>query len=202
MRTLLRLDASAQRRESRSRGLADYYESRWREKHRDGTVITRDLARDPVPHLDEETIAVFYAGGSTRARPLPAGVALSDQLIDELVRADDVVVSSAVYNFTLPSSLKAWLDHVVRFGSTVEYGEEGPVGLLTGKRACFLTARGGNRQTSPDYSEPTVRAVFEYIGFTSFDWISLEGTRIPDGELDRRLSTAHAAIDELLVTER
>lgn len=141
---------------------------------------------------------MFYAGGSTDASPPPPGIAVSDMLIEELERADHVVVSSAIYNFSLPSALKAWIDHVVRFGRTIAYRPEGPVGLLTGRRACFLTARGGTPQTSPSYAEPVVRAVFDYIGFERFDWVSLEGTRVPDGGLDDRIASAHAAIDALI----
>lgn len=92
--------------------------------------------RDPVPHLDEETIAIFYAGGEASPGAIPPGITLSDQLIGELKNADDVVVSSAVYNFGMPSALKAWIDHIVRFGHTIAPGEKGATGLLSGKRAC------------------------------------------------------------------
>ncbi len=198
MTTLLRLDASAQTEGSRSRQLADHYETRWRQLHPEGTVIRRDLVTDPVPHLAPETVAVFYAGESTDQVPPPAGIAVSDALIDELVLADDVVVSTAIYNFSLPSALKAWVDHIVRFGKTIAYRPEGPVGLLTRRRACFLTARGGTPETSPSYAEPVLRAVFDYIGFERFDWVSLEGTRVPDGAVEARVAQACAAIDELV----
>ncbi len=88
----------------------------------------------------------------------------------------------------------------MRFGRTVRYGDNGPVGLLTDKRAYLLSARGGNGETSPDYQTPTMQAVFEYLGFRSFNPITLEGTRIPDGGLDERISKAHAAIDKLFLT--
>lgn len=197
MRTLLRLDASSQTAQSHSRGLADYYETRWRAHHPQGKVLTRDLARDPIPHLDEATVAVFYAGGHPSEGEIPSGITLSDQLISELKDADDVVISSAVYNFGMPSALKAWIDHVVRFGATIASGERGPVGLLAGKRVCFLTAQGSTPDRSPDYQHPVLQAVFAYIGIQKMDWVSLEGTRIPDGKLEARVRNARSAIDSL-----
>lgn len=201
MRTLLRLDASSQTATSHSRSLADYYEARWRERHPCGKVLSRDLVRDPIPHLDEETVAVFYAGGEVSSGAIPPGITLSDQLIGELKNADDVVVSSAVYNFGMPSALKAWIDHIVRFGHTIAPGEKGATGLLSGKRACFLTARGGTPERSPDYQYPVLQAVFAYIGIQNANWISLEGTRIPDEGLELRLREARAAIDGLFTCE-
>ncbi|MDP0490427.1 MAG: NAD(P)H-dependent oxidoreductase [Verrucomicrobiota bacterium JB023] len=197
MKTLLRIDASSQLMQSHSRSLADYYEFRWKEHYPNGKVVTRDLVREPIPHLDEATIALLYTGGEPPEGMIPPGIVLSNQLIRELKDADEVVISSAVYNFGMPSALKAWIDHIVRFGSTIAPGERGPVGLLSNERACFLTARGGNPERSPDYQYPILKAVFEYIGIQKTDWISLEGTRIPDGKLDSRISKARSAIDDL-----
>lgn len=202
MRTLLRLDASAQTTQSHSRGLADYYQAQWLTKHPNGKIIARDLVRDPVPHLDEATITVFYAGGTVcENESPPSGIILSDQLIDELKQADDILVSSSVYNFGIPSALKAWVDHIVRFGHTIAAGEHGPVGLLENKHVYLLTARGGTPERSPDYQSPLLHAVFSYIGIQKIDWISLEGTRIPDGQLHERLHKIHAAIDDLFMTK-
>lgn len=199
MRTLLRLDASSQTAQSHSRALADYYEARWKQHHPEGKVITRDLVREPIPHLDEPTIATFYAGGKTPEGVIPTGIALSTQLINELKAADDIVVSSAVYNFGMPSALKAWIDHIVRFGHTIAFGEKGPAGLLSGKHACFLTARGGNADRSPDFQYPVLQAVFTYIGIRQTTWISLEGTRVQDGGLESRIGKARAKIDDLFI---
>lgn len=201
MKTLLRIDASAQRTGSQSRALADYYETCWETAHPGGRVIRRDLAADPLPHLDKETVRVFYAGGDPGEGPVPLGIALSDTLIGELLTVDQVVVSSSVYNFGITSSLKAWIDHVVRFGHTIARGESGVSGLLGGKSVCLLTARGGNAETSPEYLSSTVRAVFQYIGFSRIDWISLEGTKIPDGRLDERIAVARNAVNALFENE-
>lgn len=196
MKRLLRIDASARRANSHSRALADYFEAAWRRAHPGGGVTTRDVAALPPPHLAEETIAVFYAGGDAgEGKPVPAGIALSDELIAELRAADDVVVSGAIYNFTLPSSLKAWIDHIVRFGHTLAHGERGAVGTLTGRSVCLLIARGGTPATSPEFATPALQALFRYLGFSRIDGITLEGTRIPDGRLDARIAAARAEID-------
>jgi FMN-dependent NADH-azoreductase len=140
---------------------------------------------------------VFYAGGEAGPGPVPPGIALSDTFIQELRAADCVVISSAVYNFGITSSLKAWIDHIVRFGQTISRGEKGVAGLLEGKSVCLLTARGGNAETSPEFLSSTVLAVFRYIGFSQIDWISLEGTKIPDGRLDERVAAARGAVNAL-----
>jgi FMN-dependent NADH-azoreductase len=197
MKTLLRIDASAQRTGSHSRSLADYYQAGWMKANPEGKVIGRDLAAVPPPHLDADTVAVLYAGGNPDEGQKPAGITLSDELIGELEAANDVVVSSALYNFNIPSSLKAWIDHIVRFGRTISSGEKGTVGLLGGRSVCILTARGGSPAVSSDYQGPSLQAVFRYVGFTRIDWISLEGTKIPDGALDARIAKARAAVDAL-----
>lgn len=197
MRKLLRIDASSQTAKSHSRSLADYYEVRWRERHPTGKILSRDLVRDPIGHLDEETIAVFYAGGETPKERIPRGITISNMLIHELKEADDVVISSALYNFGMPSSLKAWIDHIVRFGHTITLGEKGVVGMLRGKQVCVLTSRGGTPERSPDYQYPVLQSALTYIGINKLNWISLEGTRIPDGELETRKREALAAIDDL-----
>lgn len=197
MRTLLRIDASVRHAGSYSRALADYYLARWEAANPVGRITSRDLAATPPPHLDEDTIAVFYAGGNPGNGPIPEGIALSDILIAELKSADDVVISSALYNCNIPSSLKAWLDHIVRFGHTISAGDKGTVGLMGGKSVCVLTARGGSPAFSPDYQGPALEAIFQYLGFTRINWISLEGTKMLDDAMDSRIAKARAAVDAL-----
>jgi len=192
MRTLLRIDASSQTTRSHSRALADHLEARWRAVYPGGRILRRNPAS--LPHLDEATIAVFYAGGATPTHDVPAGIVLSNALIAELREADDILVSSALYNFGMPSALKAWIDHIVRFGYTIGPGAHGTVGLLSGKHAFIVTARGGN---TPDYQSPVLKAVFDFIGIREQYWISLNGTRLPDGQLEERIRAAKAAIDNL-----
>jgi FMN-dependent NADH-azoreductase len=196
MKTLLRIDASARHRGSHSRALADHFETIWCRANPGGQVLVRDLAVNPPPHLDEATVAIFYAGGDAGPGAAPEGIEWSDILISELNAADEVVVSSAVYNFSLPSALKAWIDHVVRFGHTIAYGAKGVTGLLEGKSVCLLTARGGTPGIGPDYQGPVLEAVFRYIGFATIRRISLEGTMIPDGQLSERIAEVRTDIEK------
>ena len=198
MKTLLRIDASAQQAESHSRMLADHYEACWRAAWPEGRVIRRDLVANPLPHMHPAMVGVLYAesrsGVPTRDLPL------ADEVVDELVAADAVVVSSAVYNFSMPSALKAWVDHVVRFGRTIERRGHSVVGLLGGKSACLIVARGGFASMSPEYLTPTMQAVFGYMGISKVDVVCLEGTRVPDGRLESRIARAREEVDVLFPT--
>jgi len=202
MKTLLRIDASLRHSGSFSRALADYYQARWTATNPDGRITSRDVAATPLPHLDEDTIAVFYAGGNPENGSLHKGIALSDILIAELKSADDVVISSALYNCNIPSSLKAWLDHIVRFGHTISAGDKGTVGLMGGKSVSILTARGGSPAFSPDFQGPALKAAFQYLGFTRIKWISLEGTKMPDNAVDCRIAKARAEVDALFSSDK
>jgi FMN-dependent NADH-azoreductase len=191
---LLRIDSSARRAGSHSRALGDHFEMRWRRAHPDGRVVVRDLAELPIPHLTGATIAAFTAGGGD-APGSTAG--LSDALVAELSAANDVVVSSPVYNFGAPSPLKAYVDHVVRFGRTFTATEGGYAGLLPGRSACILTARGGapsGRADDPDFLGPFLQAVFRFLGFTRAEWIALEGTSRGEG-LEDGAARARAQVD-------
>src|SRR5207244_13368072 len=110
---------------------------------RGGKVIVRDLARDPVPHLDAARFGAFLAKPEDRTPEQQAVVDYSDALIAELREADTIVIGLPMYNFSVPSTLRAYFDHVARVGVTFKYSDKGPVGLLTGKKAYVFVTRGG-----------------------------------------------------------
>lgn len=183
MRTklLLRIDASIRAGGSHSRALGDYFQERWLERHPGGRVARRDLAAEPVPHLNQATAAVFT--GMADAEPGGvSSVALSDALIAELEAADEVLVCSPVYNFNTPSTLKAYVDHVVRFGRTFGMNESGFFGLLRGKSAWLITARGGLDPRQTDCQGPFLRAAFRHMGFERVEWVALEGTTMNEAQ--------------------
>jgi len=199
MKTLLRIDASARKQGSHSRALADYFQHRWLEANPGGRILTRDLADNPVPHLENATIGAFLTNGTNNSPPVP-GAALSDELVAELKSAEQVLISSPLYNFNLPSTLKAYLDHVVRFGQTFGANESGYFGMLAGKSVCVVTARGGNVSDGADgldFQGPSLKAVFEFLGFNQVDWIALMGTNNDDGQLETRVAEARSAMDAL-----
>jgi FMN-dependent NADH-azoreductase len=201
MRTLLRIDSSARKQGSHSRALADHFQSLWLRAHPGGRVILRDLAQSPVPHLQNSTIAAFNSANGANANPVPEAVALSDTLIAELQSADDVLVGSALYNFNVPSTLKAWVDHVVRSGHTFGVNDRGYFGMLCRKSVCIVTARGGTGSVSEtdghDLQGPYLRTVFEFLGFDRIDVITLEGTAGDDHRLQENLARARMQIASL-----
>lgn len=197
MTTLLRIDASARFEGSSSRRLADHFQARWTAAHPGARVIVRDLARRPLPHLDAPTIAAFY-GAPVGAEP-PAGVALSDALIAELRAADHLLISSPLYNQSLPSSLKAWIDHVVRDGHTFEIRDRRPFGLLGAMSASLVIARGGVTSARvDDFETPYLRAILGFIGITRVEVIGVEATAHDEAVRAPRFAAAQAQVDRLL----
>mgnify|MGYP001579417933 FL=1 len=122
----------------------------------------------------------------------------SNQLTDELVEADVLVLAAPMYNFAIPSTLKAWLDHVLRAGVTFKYGETGPQGLLTGKRAYVLTARGGiYAGSSLDHQEPYLRQVLGFVGIHDVTFIHAEGLNMGGDFLEKGLNQAKAKLAQV-----
>jgi FMN-dependent NADH-azoreductase len=141
-----------------------------------GKVKLRELAIDPIPHLNAGTFAAFNTPPETHTPEQVAGVARSDQLIDELREADAVVLAVPMYNFGIPSSLKAWIDHVARAGVTFRYTAEGPEGLLGDKRVIVVATRGGTYAgTDADNQSAYLRQVLGFIGLGEPEFVYAEG---------------------------
>jgi FMN-dependent NADH-azoreductase len=140
------------------------------------TVIHRDLGSEPVPHLTTATVAGVRGVPATDAEL--ATRALSDELIAELRAADAVVIGAPMYNFSIPTGLKAWFDYVLRAGETFKYSEAGPQGLLTGKRVIVIESRGGLYSEGPfqaiDFQEPYLRTLLGFIGLNDVTFIHAE----------------------------
>src|SRR5262249_22935210 len=109
----------------------------------DALVIVRDLARSPLPHIDDEFVTATRGAGARLTERQQATLARSDELIDELAAADIVVIAAPMINFSVSSTLKSWFDYVARAGRTFRYSETGPQGLMTGKRVVIVSASGG-----------------------------------------------------------
>ena len=139
---LLKIDSSA-RGNSISRKLTAQYAELWAKHNPGGKVIERDLAATALPLVTDEWVEATRKDPSQLTAAQRQTLAVSDALVDELVNADVIVIGAPMYNFSISSSLKAWIDQVVRLGRTVTYGAEGPKGLLVGKKVYVLTSRGG-----------------------------------------------------------
>lgn len=175
MTHILRIDSSARTEGSVSRTLADKVIA----KHAEASITTRNVGVG-IPHLDAAWTNATFTPPEARSDADNAALALSDEIVAEVQAADLIVISAAVYNFSIPSTLKAWIDHLARVGVTFKYGEDGaPIGLLTGKRVVIVTASGGTRANSPqDFTTPYLKFVLGFLGMTDIEVIaanSLDG---------------------------
>lgn len=166
----------------------------------DLTVIRRDLAAEPVPHLNSEAISAMRGPDAGESSGDTPALAYSNMLVDELVAADAIVLSAPMHNFGISSHLKAYIDNVVRKGRTFRYGENGrPVGLLGGKLALIVVARGGVYSSGPlanlDFQESYLRTILAFIGVNS-EFVRVEGTAFGDVAAVAALAKAEAALLE------
>jgi FMN-dependent NADH-azoreductase len=195
MKTILQLTSSLQSTNGESSRLAAEFVAGL---HAD-EVIVRDLASDPVPHLTAERFGAFITPAEKRTSAQKQAVAYSDALIDELRRADTIVLGLPMYNFGLPSTLKAYIDHIARAGVTFRYTEKGPVGLLTGKKLYVFAARGGIYAGTPrDTQTAYVRDIFGFLGISDVKFVYAEGLAISEAGKTASLATARIQIDKLV----
>ena len=166
MTHILHLDSSARYAASSTRATSAAIVNRLRAEHPGATVTTRDLAKGE-PFLSEDWVTANFTAKDQRTPSQNAILAHSDVLVEELKAADIVVIGAPLYNFSVPASLKAWIDMVARAGETFRYTETGPKGLLTGKRAIIAHASGGVPHGAPiDFATPYLQHVLGFIGIT------------------------------------
>ena len=183
---VLRLDASMRHDGSVSRALTDRLVERLRDSHGTVDVTSRDLARAPVPQVDEAWIGANFTDADARTPEQRQALALSDTLVAELQAADILVLGMPIYNFGVPAALKAWIDMVARARVTFRYTPDGPEGLLTGKRAYIVTASGGTHVDSAiDFAVPYLRHVLAFLGITDVEVIAADGLMMDAGRRDR-----------------
>lgn len=195
---ILQINSSIFSGAGQSTGLADQFVDRLRAQNPGARLTVRDLAADPVPHLDAARFGAFLAKPEDRTPAQQAVVADSDALIDELKRADVVVLGLPLYNFGLPSTLKAYFDHVGRAGHTFRYTEKGPVGLLTGKKVYVFAARGGFYAGTPNDSQtPYIRAFLSFLGMSDIEFVFAEGLAISEASKQQAIAKARADTDRL-----
>lgn len=166
--------------------------------HPASQLVTRDLAAVPFPHLDATTIGAYFTPPDQRNPVLAEAVKLSDTAVAELQQADLLVLAAPMWNFGVPSVLKAWIDHVVRAGLTFKYGANGPQGLLTGKQAIVVSARGGIYSEGPmqayDHQERYLKDVLGFIGITDVVFVRAEGVALG---AEAAQAAMHKADDQL-----
>lgn len=198
MSHLLQLNTSLFSHEGQSSRLADHFVAHWQARNPDDCITRRDLARDPLPHLDEERFLAFLAEPESRTPTQQAMVDESDTLIAELRAADVIVLGLPLYNFGIPSTLKAYFDHIARAGVTFRYTADGPEGLLTGKRAYVFAARGGRYAgTDADTQTGHVRSFFGLLGIDDLEFVYAEGLNLDEDSKQAALSGARETAKRL-----
>jgi FMN-dependent NADH-azoreductase len=199
MTNLLQIQSSLFTRDGQSSRLADRFVEGWRRRHPGGRVVMRDLATEPVPHLTAERFQAFATKAADRTPEQQAAVDYSDALIAELRDADEIVLAVPTYNFGIPSTLKAYFDHIARAGVTFRYTENGPEGLIADKRVHIVAARGGvYAGTASDTVTAYVRDFLNFIGLRSIGFIYAEGLNISPAQKETSLLQAHRDIERLV----
>ena len=195
MTTLLQINSSINSGHGESSRLADQFVTRWGQNNPGANVVVRDLAHDPVPHLTAERFQSFVATPEKRTAEQQRVVAYSDALIEELRRADVIVLGLPMYNFGIPSMLKAYFDHVARAGVTFRYTANGPEGLLKGKKAYVFATRGGIYAGTPlDTQTDYVRTFLRFLGITEVEFVYAEGLAMSEMRKQAALAEAGNAI--------
>ena len=195
---LLQIDSSA-RLSSVSRKLTAQFADEWRKNHPGGQVLYRDLSTTALPPITDNWGATFIE----ESKLTPAQrtyLSTSDKLIEELQASDTVVIGAPMYNFSISSQLKAWIDQIVRMGKTFAYGAKGPQGLLGDKKVFVITSRGGayekgSSAAALDFQEPYLRAILGFIGLTDVTFIHAEKQSRP--EADASLGAVMAEISRV-----
>ena len=148
-------------------------------EHKDSTLIVHDLAGDPLQHIDA---SLATALNTAREQLLPsqrAVLALSDELVSELMASDIIILAAGMINFGIPSTLKSYIDYILRPGTTFRYTEKGPEGLVRGKKVYLVLARGGIYSDGPmqalNFQDPYLKAALGFIGLTDIEVITIEG---------------------------
>lgn len=190
--TILKIDASARKAGSMTRELTDTLVTRLLDTHPSARVLTRDVSAG-LPVVDEAWVGANFTDPAERSSEQKLKLALSDTLVAELKAADVLVIAAPIYNFGIPASLKAWVDLVARARETFRYTENGPEGLLKGKKAYVVVASGGVPVNSAvDFATPYLKQVLAFIGITDVTVIAADQLMM-DGDAKR--AAARAAIE-------
>lgn len=188
MTTILQISSSSNLDGSVTREIGALAVEKLRALHPGAIVIQRDLVKQQVPHIGPEFVGAMFSN------PAAPELAFSRELIDELFSSDVIVIEAPMYNFNIPSVLKAWIDHVVRAGVTFKYGPEGIEGLLKGKKVILVLGRGGVYSDGPlkamEYQENYLRAILGFVGVVDIETIIAEGVGMGPEIREKALESA------------
>ena len=195
---ILQINSSARSAGANSTRLADAITARLKAANPAAVVELRDLAANPHPVLDEAALGALFTPAEQRTPEQAARVALDDALIAQVQSADAIVLGVPMYNFGVPVQLKTWIDAIARAGVTFRYTENGPEGLVKGKKVYVALARGGiYRDTPADSQVPYLKGVLGFLGMTDVEFIYAEGLAMGPETADKAFAEAEAAIAAL-----
>jgi FMN-dependent NADH-azoreductase len=197
MKTLLKVQTGLFGEQSQSTQLADRFIAQWLRQNPTGRVVTRDVAANPVPHLTAERVLAFGSKADSRTAEQQAVLDYSDALIAELNEADVIVFAVPMYNFSVPSTLRAYFDHVARAGVTFRYTATGPQGLIQAKQVYVFIARGGFYSEANDTQTAYLKQFLGFIGLTDAQFVYAEGLAIDAATREKSLNTARHTIAKL-----
>lgn len=196
---ILQINSSIYSVDGQTSQMADQFVMSLLRNHPGAKLVIRDLVRDPIPHLDAARFAALMQKPEERTPDEQAVVNLSDTLIEELRQADVLVLGLPMYNFGVPSQLKSWFDHIARAGVTFKYAQQGPVGLMRGRKVYVLAARGGRYAGTPADTETAyVHHFLAFLGITDVKFIYAEGLAISPEAREQSLALARERIENLV----
>ncbi|WP_315090171.1 NAD(P)H-dependent oxidoreductase [Aggregatibacter segnis] len=195
MNNVLVLKSSILADNSQTNQLSNYFVNKLAGKN----VVIRDLAANPLPHFDA-TAATALRGQPTSAEE-NALLALSDELVAEIKKADTLIINAPMYNFHIPTQLKSYFDFIARPRVTFQYSEKGPEGLLKGKKAVVLAAFGGFHQNQPtDLVTSYMKTILGFVGITDVQFVYVEGIGFGPEAAEKAQAQAKAEIDKMATT--
>src|ERR1700720_3914443 len=200
MANILLITSSPRRSESYSNRIADTVIRDLRNNDPDALLMARDLAQDPLPHVDDDFVTATRGRAGPQTPRQQAILAESDELIDELTAADIVVIAAPMINFSVSSTLKAWFDYIALAVRTFSYSEKGPQGLMTGKRVIIVSASGGiysGANAGFDFQVPWLRSMLGFLGMTDVEVIRVEGTALGSEAAEQAVARAAAQAHEV-----
>lgn len=195
---ILQINASARGADSNSTQLSNAIIKHLQAAHPRAQLQVRDLGQNPHPALDSNALQALFTPVEQRSSEQQGRVAIDDELIAQVQAADVIVLGVPMYNFGIPAQLKSWFDAIARAGVTFRYTENGPQGLLTGKKVYVTLTRGGIYRDTPNDSQvPYLKMMLGFLGMTDVQWVYAEGLAMGTEVAEKALSAAHAEIEAL-----
>jgi FMN-dependent NADH-azoreductase len=203
---LLHIDSGILGTASVSRQLSADAVAEWRVQHRNTEVVYRDLVAQPLTHLAGDQLFAAAADPGQQSPEMRAILAESEKVLREFLDADIVVIGAPMYNFSIPSQLKAWIDRIAIKGKTFAYTEYGPKGLVGDKTVIIASARGGfYGETSPvaawDHQESYLKAVFGFLGMTDIRFLRAEGLNVSPEQKEKAIHEAKGSVANLVTPQ-